>query len=64
MSRIAFLSLLLIVPQAFAQELPLVRGVEGQPLMAQVIRLKEALAPVIAEIEIDSSIRREGHGSV
>ena len=44
MSRIAFLGLLLVVPHASAQELPLVRGVEGQPLVAQVMRLKEPLA--------------------
>ena len=33
-----------LVSEAFAQELPLVRGVEAQPFMAQVLRLEEALS--------------------
>ena len=33
-----------LVSEAFAQELPLVRGVEAQPFIAQVLRLEEALS--------------------
>ena len=59
MSRIAFLGLLLMVPHASAQELPLVRGVEGQPLVAQVMRLKEALAFLGSSLEAEDEARLE-----
>ena len=59
MSRIALFSLLLVVPRAFAQELPVVRGVEGQPLMAQVMRLKEALAFLGSSLEAEDEARLE-----
>ena len=59
MFRTAILSLLLAVPAATAQELPVVRGVDGQPLRAQVSRLSEALDFIGSSLEAADEARLE-----
>lgn len=59
MSRIALLCSFLVVPPALGQELPVVDGVEGQPLVAQVIRLKEALDFLGSSLEAEDEARIE-----
>jgi hypothetical protein len=62
MCRVAFLALLVAAPRAFAEELPIVRGVEGQPLLAQAMRLEEALDFLGSGLEPADAARLEALG--
>jgi len=59
MSRITLLAVFLVALPALGQDLPVVTGVEGQPLMAQVTRLKEALDFLGSSLQEEDAARLE-----
>jgi len=59
MSRITLFAVFLVALPALGQDLPVVTGVEGQPLMAQVTRLKEALDFLGSSLQEEDAARLE-----